>query len=144
MFPFFDEFHQIFVGRRDDLDVHGRNFVVADARRLLLQKHAQQPGLERRGHFADFVEKDGARIRHLAQSGFAPALPVKAPFRYPNNSLFSRLSGTAAQFTDTNGFRGIHVGHAHHVLASPKADEREVAAFLKNTRARAPDSDDGP
>ncbi len=48
--------------RRDDADVYLDRLVAADARDLAVFQHAQQLGLQRQRHVADFVEEQGAAV----------------------------------------------------------------------------------
>ncbi len=71
---------------------------------LALLQHAQQFRLQAQRQLADFVQQQCSAVRYLKFSRLRrdPA-PVKAPRTWPNNSLSSRLSGNAEQFTATNG-----------------------------------------
>ena len=53
---------------------------------------------------ADLVQEQRAPARpRRSRPSRRRSAPVNAPFSWPNSSLSSRLSGTAAQFTATNG-----------------------------------------
>jgi hypothetical protein len=63
---------EILVGGCDDPhidDAHGH--LAADPVELALGQHAQQSGLERRGHVADLVEEQGAAVGLLEAAGAA-------------------------------------------------------------------------
>ena len=47
-------------------------------------------------HVADLVEEEGAAVRQLEAAPPAPTAPVNAPFSWPNSSLSSSVSGSAA------------------------------------------------
>ncbi|MNK98246.1 hypothetical protein D3C87_1186050 [compost metagenome] len=53
---------QVTVGGRDHADVQGDRLARADAFDFTLLQHAQQFGLQAKGHFRNFVEQDGPAI----------------------------------------------------------------------------------
>ena len=54
-----------FVGRGEHAHVHRRFHFAAQAPHFVVLQHAQQFGLRRRGHFADFVEQQRAAVGQL-------------------------------------------------------------------------------
>ena len=66
--PIRDRFEQVHVGGRDDAHVDGNGFRTADALDLAFLQNAQQLGLQRQRHLADFIQKDGAAMRLFEQS----------------------------------------------------------------------------
>ena len=78
--------------------------VAADALELALLEDAQQLGLDRRRDLADLVEEQRAAVGELEPAVLAPPIaPVNAPFSWPNSSLSSSDSASAAQWSLTNG-----------------------------------------
>ena len=55
------------------------------------------------GELADLVEEEGSAVGQLEAPLFLRARTVKAPGSWPNSSDSMRLSGSAPQFTLTNG-----------------------------------------
>ena len=56
---------EIAVRRGDHAGIDHNRTLAADAFELAFLQHAQQLGLHRRGHVADFVEKEGPAVRLL-------------------------------------------------------------------------------
>ena len=59
---------QVLVGRGDDAHVHADQFAATDAEEFAFGQHAQQAGLQRQRHVADFVEEQRAAIGLLEAS----------------------------------------------------------------------------
>src|SRR5277367_5899487 len=57
-----DGLFRVFVGGGDDADVDGSFHLAAEATDFVVFEHAKKFGLGGRGHFADFVEEQGAAI----------------------------------------------------------------------------------
>ena len=76
---------------------------VADRHDLALLQHAQQLGLHRERHLADLVEEDRAAGGGLEQAAVILRRAGERARRWPNSSLSSSVSGSAAQLTATNG-----------------------------------------
>ena len=74
--------------------------LAADRVELALLQHAQQLGLERRAACRRSRRGRACR-RRRARTGpsASPCAPVNAPRTWPNSSLSSSVSGSAAQFT---------------------------------------------
>ena len=53
---------QVSIGRCQDSHINGNGRVAADAGDLALFEHAQQTHLGSGGHFANFIEKNGAPL----------------------------------------------------------------------------------
>ena len=67
---------EILVGRRDHPHIDSHRRLTAHSIELTLREHAQEPGLQRRGHVADLVEKQGAAVGLLEASS-----PERSPRR---------------------------------------------------------------
>ena len=85
-----------------------------------LLQHVQQLRLQRERHLADLVEEERAAVG-LLEAGPArrAAAPVNAPCAWPNSSLSSRCSGSAAQLTATNGRLGAPASACSARATSP-------------------------
>src|SRR5205085_12609325 len=60
-----DGFFEVSVGRANQSDINLERACAADALELSLLKHAQQFGLQERGHLADFIQKERAAVGHF-------------------------------------------------------------------------------
>ena len=61
-FPLRDRLTKVAVGRGNQPDIDGDRFGATNPCHLPLFHDPQQPHLARKGHFADFIEKDGASL----------------------------------------------------------------------------------
>jgi hypothetical protein len=96
---------EIAMGGNDDAEICRLRLIGADLFIDPFFQETQEFGLERQGHIADLVEKQGAGA---GAGAFSFPLPVGAgegPLTWPNNSLSSKLSGIAAQLTGTKVVR---------------------------------------
>ena len=103
--PVRDHRLEILVRRGDhaDVDLRGVSCRRPGGSRLLAATRSSLR-LQRRRHLADLVEEQRAAVASLEQARSRAAVaPVNAPFAWPNSSLSSSVSGSAAQLTATNG-----------------------------------------
>jgi hypothetical protein len=70
-----------------------------------LLQHPQQLGLRRSRQIANLVKEKGATVRHLEFADLAAERAGERAFLVANSSDSTRLSGSAAQLTATNGSR---------------------------------------
>jgi hypothetical protein len=74
-----DGLAQVLVGGRDDAHVHLAGHVAAQGLDLVVLEHAQQRGLEVRGHVADLVQEHGAPGGGLEQADLVAVGPGEGP-----------------------------------------------------------------
>ena len=95
---------EVHLGRGDHAQVDPAGLVGAERRDLARLEHAQQLHLQRGRHRPR--SRRGTACRRCACS-IRPtrrrSAPVKAPASWPNSSLSSTVSGSAPQFSATNG-----------------------------------------
>ena len=77
---FFQRRAQITIRGGDQPHIHLDGLGPAQPLKLALLQYAQQLYLDRRGHIADFIEKQRAFVRQFEFSRLAREAPVKAPF----------------------------------------------------------------
>ena len=65
-----ESFGNVDVGRGQDADIDLDDGTAAQARELLILQHVQEFGLQKRRHFADFVEQNRSAIAQLELAGF--------------------------------------------------------------------------
>ncbi len=70
-FPLRDQPFQVLVGGSDHAHIHMDQFAATDAEEFALGQHAQQAGLQRQRHVADFVEEQRAAVGLLEPADVA-------------------------------------------------------------------------
>ena len=70
------------MGRRDNPDVHRKSRPPHPVRHAAFQ-HAQQAGLRRKRHFAYFIQKNCASVRHFKIAGTEVHSSGEGPFFVP-------------------------------------------------------------
>ena len=98
-----DFLFEVFVGGRDEANIHRHRAATAYPLHLALLQNAQQLGLGRQTQITDFVQEKRSPVRRF-DAAKRRSTPVATPFSMPNSSLSTRDSGNAAQLTATNGF----------------------------------------
>src|SRR5262249_4045483 len=93
---------EILVRGRDDSDVDRNRPPSADPLDHTLLEDAQQLGLRGQAEVSHLVQEQGPAIGDL-ELPWPRLHAVATPRSTPNNSLSTRLSGSAAQFSATNG-----------------------------------------
>src|SRR5262245_60960166 len=71
---------QVSIGRGDDADINLLFLNSADAPKPFLLHHGQDPGLNRRFHFGDLVEKNSPFVGQFEQSRLAGVSAGESPF----------------------------------------------------------------
>lgn len=97
-----DQQGEVTVGSGDDAYIDLVRVVAAERANLAFLQHAQQLGLERQGHVADFVEQQGSAIRGIEQPGTIALGTGKGALAVAEQLAFQQVSGNAAQFCTTN------------------------------------------
>jgi hypothetical protein len=91
------------MGGRHNPDIHGNGPAAAHAFKTAFLEHTQELDLGRGWDVTDFIQKQGASMGQLEPSLAGLSAPVKAPRSWPNSSLSSKVSVTAAQCSAING-----------------------------------------
>ena len=78
--PFFDHLVEILVGGSNNSDVHIAWLEVSDALNFSVLQNPEELHLKIRGHFANFVEKQGSPVGGLKFSNFLRDGPSKRSF----------------------------------------------------------------
>ncbi len=127
------------MGRRDDAHVDPLRPIAADPLELALLKEAQQLDLDRERDLADLVEEQRALVGLLEPALALRCAPVKAPRSWPNSSLSSRVSASAAQCTLTNGpaARGLLAWSASATSSLPVPDSPVMSTLERAGATRA-------
>lgn len=67
----FDQGFQVLVGGGDHAHIHADQLAPADTEEFVLGQHAQQSGLQRQRHIADFIQKQRAAVG-LFEAAYVP------------------------------------------------------------------------
>ena len=109
------------IGGRDHAHVHRNVALAAEAAHGMILQHAQQFGLRRHRHIADFVEQNRTGMRLFKASRMTLHSAGERAFSCPKSSLSISVSGMAAQLTAINGptERGLELWSARATNSLP-------------------------
>src|SRR5215472_9769745 len=99
-----DERGEVLVGGGDDADVDLEGVRPPHAFEFPFLDDPEQLGLKRRGGLGNLIQEEGPAMCFFKQPRLFASAPVKVPFRCPNSSLSSKVSGSAPQSTTTKGW----------------------------------------
>ena len=117
---------KIAVGRRDEPSVDlGVGTVGADALNFSGFEKSQEHHLHAHAHFADFVEEDGAVLRHLQESGLITIGTREASAHMPEELGFEQRIGYARTVHRDEGAGGTRA----HLMNQPRHDLFPDAGF---------------
>ena len=84
-------FLEVFVGGRHDAHIQLDGGLTAQASELALLQHAQQFALQVHGHFADFIQKQGAALGLLEQAFLFAVGASEGPFVMTKQHVFDQV-----------------------------------------------------
>jgi hypothetical protein len=92
-----DGFDDVPVGGGDEADIDAQFIVAAHARESAVLQKAEQLGLQRPAHVADFVQKNGAAMGFLDAAQFLFDSAGEGAFFVAEEFAFQQVFGMAAQ-----------------------------------------------
>ena len=133
--PLFDQLRQVVVGRRQDADPCADLLVAAEALETLLLQDAEDFGLKRRGHVADFIEEEGPAVGLLELADALPLGPGEGALFVAEQLAFQQVLRDGGAVDGQEGLIGTAAvlvqGAGDQLLARPAFAQDEHVDILR-------------